>query len=335
MSKKLISLAVTAVSGTAFAWGVACSSGGGSSNNEGSSSSSSSSGGGTTSSSSGGGTTSSSSGGSSSGGGGTTSSSSGGHDAGFGCTGSAAGKPLIDNMSAPTGTGVAFAPPSCGAQGSWFDYGAAGGTIGNPPNAPMSTPAGMTFSPLPAGLPAEAGAPPTAEGGTAEGGISGPKAACISGATGSAAYSTEGMGLNFAITPNPDGGDGTPVPINASSYTGIQFWAWGGLDAGMQSIILNVPDENETPGLGVCNPTATAGTACGGATLTKTIGPGWQLVQAPFAAFLDNTYYGGSNEMMLDNSGLTQIQWQVQLVAPDGGAPVPFNFCVYDVSFYM
>jgi hypothetical protein len=142
------------------------------------------------------------------------------------------------------------------------------------------------------------------------------------------------MGLNLAVTPNPDGGAGTAAPINASCHTGVQFWAWGGTDAGTQTVIAQLPDRNETAGLGVCDPLNTAGTACGGAVHNVTVGPGWQFIQVPFALFLPNNGYGSSNETMLDPSSLTQVQWQVQLTNADGGAPVPFDFCVAEVAFY-
>jgi hypothetical protein len=237
---------------------------------------------------------------------------------------------LIDNETAPTGTGISLAPPTGAVQGSWFEYTATGGTIGNPPNAPSATAPSFTYSPLPMGIPAEAGAPASGGG---DGG--GPNAACISGATGTAQYSTEGMGFNLAVSPNPDGGAGTPYPINASCHMGIQFWAWGPADAGTQSVIVQLPDRNETAGLGVCNasPTAPGPSACGGAEYTVTIAPGWQLIKVPFTLFADISGYGNMNEMMLDTTSLTQVQWQVQLQAADASA-VPFDFCVAEVSFY-
>jgi hypothetical protein len=246
-------------------------------------------------------------------------------------------------MSAPTGTAISFTAPTCGAKGTWFDYTATGGTVGNPPIAPANPSPTMTFSPLPASLPAEAGTPATSDASVPEGGISGPKAACISGATGTTPYSTEGMGLNFGTSPSPDGGNGIPVLIDASSHAGIQFWTWGGADAGTQTVIVALGDKNETPGLGVsgqptgtgtfCDPTVNGPTSCGAATHNVTIGPGWNLVTIPFTAFADNMYYGGMNEAALDPTSLTQLQFQVQLTSPDGGAPVPFNFCVYNISF--
>jgi len=245
-----------------------------------------------------------------------------GNDAAGGCTITAT-QSLIDDMNAATGTSIAFSPPACAWSGGWYDWADTGGVIANPPGAPTNPAPPMTFSPLPSGFPAEAG----------NGGDSEPKAACIIGATGRAADITAGMGLYFGIAQEPDGGNGPQLQVNASSYTGIQFWTWGGSDAGLQAVSVDIADKNETAGFGVCDPTDGGATACSGATETITIGQGWQLVQAPFALLKDNVYYGGGNEMMLDPSSLTHINWSVHLGA-DGGAPMAFNFCVYDVAFF-
>ena len=101
----------------------------------------------------------------------------------------------------------------------------------------------------------------------------------------------------------------------------------------MQSVVVHIADKNETAGLGVCDPTNTGKTACSGAREIITIGTGWQLVQAPFALFASNPYYGEGNEMTLDPSSVTGIVWNL-VTAPDGGVPVSFNFCVYKVAFY-
>jgi hypothetical protein len=302
MSNKPISVALSIFSAGAVAWAAAsCSestnNGPNDSGSEAASSSSSSSGGFGT----------SSSGASSSSGSGSSSGSSSGVDAGGtvegggACVGTAANQPLLDDMSVSTGTAIAFKPPACAQKGTWFDYaGAGGGTIS--PYMPF------VFSPSPAGFPADAGVPeagPSSDAGGSDGGDGGDsgalvqKAACVSGATGTMAYSSTGMGFNLATTPNPDGGYSNPVAIDAHSYTGIEFWAWGGpIDGGgsMQSVTVQAYDKNETTGFGVCDPDL--------------------------------------NEMMLDPSTLTKIQWQVQLMSPHGGTPIPFNFCVYYVSFY-
>ena len=253
----------------------------------------------------------------------------GGGDARGGCT-TTATQPLIDDMSATTGVSLVFPPPACSWHGSWVDWSDEGGVIANPPNTPASPALPMAFSPLPAGIPADAGGPASRSAG--DGGGSAPRAACIVGATGSAAYRSAGMGIWFGYP--VDAGDG-PLQVDARSYTGIQFWAWGGADAGTQRVSVSAVDKNETAGFGVCDPTkAHAGaTACGGATTDISMIPGWQLVQVPFARLAVNPYYGGGNEAVLDPSSLTQIYWDVEL-GPDGGAPLSFDFCLYDVAFY-
>jgi hypothetical protein len=245
-------------------------------------------------------------------------------DAGGGCT-TTATQALIDNMTAQMGVGIALPNPACSWPGGWFDWANTGGVIGNPPESPTNPAPPMAFSPLPTAVPAEAGI---------SGGTSKPRAACIVGATGTGPDVTAGMGIYFGITQESDGGNGPLVQVNASSYAGIQFWAWGASDAGAQSIAVHILDKSETKGLGVCDPTENTGnTACGAAAKSITIGPGWQFVQVPFALFANNPDYGGGNETMLDPSSLTEINWSVAL-GSDGGAALPFDFCLYNVAFY-
>ncbi len=262
----------------------------------------------------------------------------------FACTGTPT-TALIDDESAPTGTAIAgkstLSPVGCGNTGTWFDYSA---TI-TAPNPTANTP--FVFSSQPAGLPADAGIPATSDAGVAEGGIVGPRAACIAGSTSTSQYNTSGVGLNFATLPPPDAGvNALQVPINASSYTGVQFWIWGGGDAGSQSIIVALSDQNETPGLGPAgtvtptgqfcdsSPTAPSATACGQTTHPITVAAGWQFVQIPYTLFANNPGYGNLNETMLDPTTLTQLQWQIQQPAADAAAGVSFDFCLYGVSFY-
>ncbi len=215
-----------------------------------------------------------------------------------------------------------FTPAACGHIGTWFDYPSGSGTI---------TPAqGMfAFSPSPAALPADAGPAVVSDAGDA----GGPQAACVSGITGSTQYNTSGIGLNFATVPGSDGGGGNPLQglLNASAYTGINFWIYGGTDAGMQSLIVQLPDKQETPGFGCDN--TVKDHECGGATKAITIGPGWQPEHLAFSTFSINPNYGDLNETAIDPSTLTQFQVQIQEPVADGGG-VPFNFCIKNVSFF-
>jgi hypothetical protein len=339
MSKKLSSVSLAIVSGAAVAvCAASCSSSSPSNPTDGGSSSSSS-----------GGSSSSSGGSSSSSSGGSSSSGSGGGDASeagssFACVGNANSQTLIDNESAPTGTAlsskVTLTPAGCGNTGTWFDYNNNGGTTTQPVGTMF------TFSPRPAGLPADSGVPTSDAAAAGDAAAVGPAAACLAGVTGTTQYaSLAGVGFNLATLPPADAGvNAVPLPVNASSHTGIQFWAWGGGDAGTQSVILSVGDQNETPGLGpaggttptgtFCDPTNGAATACGPTTKTVLIAPGWQLIQVAFTELANNPSYGNANETSLDTTALTQVQWQVQEVAVDASAGIPFDFCLYGVSFY-
>jgi hypothetical protein len=268
------------------------------------------------------------------------------------CNGSAAGQTLVDDMSAPSGTGIAFQPTftpgACGQVGGWFDYPATGSST-----TPIS-PSPLVFSPLPAGLSTDAGvmtldAGDGGDASDAEGGSNGPRAVCVTGITGATQYSTSGVGFNFATTSNPAGGTPIAVPIDASSHTGISFWIWGGGDAGAQSVILSLADLNETAGFGqpgtqtatgqLCNG-GTNGvgsglTACGGPRSQITVAGGWQHIQIPFANFAVVSGFGSGNENdgHVDPTTLTQLQWQIQEPVADASG-VPYDFCIYGVSFY-
>ncbi|MBV9948058.1 MAG: hypothetical protein JOZ69_14480 [Myxococcales bacterium] len=315
------------------------------------------------------------------------------------CTASAAGISLIDDGSGP-GTALSYSPPftpaGCGTVGTWSSFATNSGTI---------QPSPFTFSPLPPGLPAEAGAGafdatmPGTPGDTGEGGARVPMAACMTGATGIAQYSTSGLGVNLvqqrakpaardaatldaesseassldadssdadaidATSPDEaslDGGssDGpapvasaTPLPatLDASSHTGIQFWAWGGSEIASTSVYAVLRDINQTFGFGpagtptatgtLCNGgtdgSGTGPTACGGDRAGRTIVPGWQLITIPFTSFLPiSTYSSGNGEAKVDPSTLTRFELQVQLSAAGADAGVPYDLCIYGLSFY-
>jgi len=370
--KRLMSVALTVVSGSVIVWGAACSSdnssnpppdGGTSTSSSSSSSSSTSS------------TSSSSS---------SSSSSSGGVDAGFKtpCKADATGTTLIDDESISTGTQIklaaTFSPSGCGSAGTWFDYPAGmitpspfmfsaqppglGSDGGGAPEAGGEAGPTDSGSPLDAAIPVDGRAPDaavldaasgdsaasdTGTGAGGDGAISGARAACINGTTGATQYSTSGIGLNFNTSQPTDGGNAIPVPTDAHTHTGIQFWVWGG-ETTAQSVLVTLPDINETPGLGppgtltatgqLCDPgtngVGSGGSACGGSRVSATIQPGWQLVQLPFANFAPVQGFGTSNENTLDPSTLTQFQLQVQEPNADAGAGVPFNICIATISFY-
>jgi hypothetical protein len=176
----------------------------------------------------------------------------------------------------------------------------------------------------------------------------------MSGATGIAQYSTSGLGFNFVqqvASVLPDGGAGSSAPatLDASSHTGIQFWAWGGSEIATQSIFVVLRDINQTFGFGAAGtPTAsgklcnggtdgvgTGPTACGGDRTSQNIVPGWQLVSIPFTSFVPvSSYTSGNGETKIDPSTLTRLELQVQEPAASATAGVPYDLCVYGLSFY-
>ena len=274
------------------------------------------------------------------------------------CTASAAGISLIDDESTGLGASVSFSPPftppGCGTVGAWGNFATNSGSI---------TPNPFAFSALPPGIPADAGITTNdatvgdASGDANEAGPpTGPQAACMSGVTGIPQYSTSGLGFNFVQQTEPAAADdsgeaGAPPPatLDASSHTGIQFWAWGGSDVGTQNVLVVLRDINQTFGFGPAGtPTATGTlcnggsdgvgvgpTACGGDRTNQSIMPGWQLVSIPFTSFVPiSTYSSGNGETKLDPSTLTRFELQVQLSSAMADAGVPYDLCLYGLSFY-
>jgi hypothetical protein len=156
-----------------------------------------------------------------------------------------------------------------------------------------------------------------------------------------------------------------PALIDASQYHGIRFWLWVSPDtvSGVASSLeVCLADKFDTLGAvstGGCDPYSTGPTACGIACadvflstaylsqgagelhagdggLLTTLSSGWQLVEAPWSAFLLNPHYGGAIETAIDPTSLTFLAIGLQPdLPPDGGlAPIPFDLCAYDVTFY-
>jgi len=293
------------------------------------------------------------------------------------CTGPASGA-LIDDMS---GSNISLQPPSCGSPGGW--------TASSPAPGVLTTPAGdpsivsncgslcqSLYSPLPAGFPGstaslDAGA---VDSGTVDGGASSLQAMCIAGQTGPQQYAWSGMTLAFAYSGSGTSGSGPamllsasgfttdppPALIDASQYSGIEFWLWASPDTAAalsSAFVVQLVDKNQLPGGGVCNPYVTSGTkscANGSAAISfstvattgdtgsflggdgselTSLAPGWQLVQAPWSNFVVDPYYGGGNEKSLDATTLAFAQFAVMQDSASGAA-IPFDFCVYGLKFY-
>ncbi len=245
------------------------------------------------------------------------------------CTGPATGA-LIDDMS---GSSISLKPPPCGTKGTWYPIST--GTLTIPTVDSL-------YSPLPAGFP----------GATGDAGVApGAQAMCVAGKTGTSQYDGAGMQLVLAGTGS------VPALIDASDYAGIQFWLWVSPDTAASvssSLLVGIFDKNQTPGGGVCDVNSSGANACGyaaaavsstmaqnhgsgrlfaddGSKLTALSG-GWQHVWAPWSSFTTNPYWGGANEAKVDPRTLGAVELWVEQDNTSGSA-VPFDFCVYELSF--
>jgi hypothetical protein len=198
---------------------------------------------------------------------------------------------------------------------------------------------------------------------------------CIAGQTGTQQYSWSGMTLTFAYSGTGPSGTGPakvsspslgftteppPALIDASKYSGIEFWVWASpstATAMSATFVVELIDKNQLPGGGVCDPNATsgskpcsgssAGISFGTAAASQGIGglsgadgseltslaPGWQLVRTPWSSFLSNSLYGGGNEKSVDPTTLAFAQFIIQQDGANGAA-IPFDFCVCGLKFY-
>ena len=258
------------------------------------------------------------------------------------CSGPAT-EATIDDMTAATAT-ITFTPPPCATKGEWVTY-ADGYADGTGTITPSTTEA-FTYSALPdpAGLP------------TGVVTVSDPRAACVKGSTNTTQY--EGALMDVYLGHSTPASDGTSSPalIDASAYTGVQFWLWASASTAAalsDSFNPQLFDKNETLIFGICDGMLSGQFGCGGgraavsgsaiaATLyagalktpggvNATISAGWQLIQVPFSSFAINPYDGIGNEAAVDPTMLTFLRFEVSNAA---AASVAFDYCVYDVSFY-
>ncbi|HJX65960.1 MAG TPA: hypothetical protein VJ860_18630 [Polyangia bacterium] len=293
------------------------------------------------------------------------------------CTGPASGA-LIDDMS---GSNISLQPPSCGSPGGWTAWSSAPGVLTSPAGDPSvvftcGSLCQSLYSPLPAGFPgttASLDAGPV-DVGTADGGATGMQAMCIVGQTGSQQYAWSGMTLTFAYSGTRASGtdpamvlsrsgftsDPPPALIDASQYSGIEFWLWASPEtaaAMSAAFVVQLVDKNQLPGGGVCNPYVTSGNrpcsvASAGISFStaaasqgagslfdadgnelSSLAPGWQIVRTPWSSFLSNPYYGGGNEKSVDPATLAFAQFVIEQDSANGSA-IPFDFCVDGLRFY-
>ncbi len=294
------------------------------------------------------------------------------------CTGPATGA-LIDDMS---GSNISLQPPSCGSPGGWTAFSAAPGGLTSPAGDPSvvfdcGSLCQSLYSPLPAGFPGTMASLDAAavDSGTVDGGASSLQAMCIAGQTGPQQYAWSAMTLTFAYSGTGPSGTGPakisspsfgfttnppPALIDASQYSGIEFWLWaspGTVTAMSAAFVVELIDRNQLPGGGVCNPNATSGSMpCSGASAgisystaaasqgtggllgadggeLTALAPGWQLVRAPWSSFLSNPYYGGGNEKSVDPTTLAFAEFVIEQDSANNST-IPFDFCVYGLNFY-
>jgi hypothetical protein len=264
------------------------------------------------------------------------------------CSG-AATEATIDNMTA---SAITFTPPSCATKGEWYTYVSGTGTI-----TPSDTEV-FVYSALPdpAGLPAGVVTGSDAGGG----GGPGPMAACAMGSTDPVQYDHADLGVQLGNSTLADGGTSAPALIDASAYTGVQFWLWASAStasAVSANLLVQLGDKKETTIFGICNPQAPTGVTmqlgCGRAQAAvsgssaavtfnsgiipsanggnATIVAGWQLIQIPFVNFVVNSYYGSGNETVVDPTALSNLNFVIENSL---AAAVAFDYCVYGVAFY-
>jgi hypothetical protein len=123
--------------------------------------------------------------------------------------------------------------------------------------------------------------------------------------------------------------------VDISAHTGIQFWIYNALSTPLV-MHFHIPDKESDPKGGIC------GQATDGSILDKcyaavfddlVIAPGWSFRQVPFAALAVGPYYGYPQPPGGDMTTATDVHFEVDQ-PNSGGGPVPFNFCVADVSLY-
>jgi hypothetical protein len=178
---------------------------------------------------------------------------------------------------------------------------------------------------------------------------------CIAGQTGARQLAWATAGLVFA---NADSTYSSVALIDASAYSGIEFWMWVSPSTAASvnaSFLVQLIDENQIPEGGVCNVNSNGATACSGASASVSgsvaavhqgAGPlfaedgsvltalsgGWQHVRAPWSSFRPNPYWGGANERTVDPRGLEEVDFLVLQGDPNRAAVV-FDYCIYQLSF--
>jgi len=265
-----------------------------------------------------------------------TSSGSGVSSGGTGCSSNGL---LIDDMSDLTGAQIRYPAPAGDVSGYWFSYNCANGCQSTACPSLEQTPAQFSkFFYTPVGTPGDAGFTVAAAPGDA-GDLD--HAACTWGTIGSGRYPFVAEGFNFATNPPSaqdaaDGAPPTPVSVDISCHTGIQFWAYADPTAGAQTVTLMLADQNSSAYGGVCNPNSVcpdaSATACGPYQFNLDFTPGWSFQQVPFATLALNQYWG-LQDAALDLPQAFSVFFQEETQSAEASTE-PFGFCIADISFY-
>jgi len=201
----------------------------------------------------------------------------------------------IDTME--NGSGAIFS--ICGRMGYWYTYddGTSGATLTPVPMTPFKDSAITPPRPL-------------GDGGTST------MAAMMSGG----GFTSYGAGMGFDLE-NPGGGAAKGT-YNASTYSGVTFWAMGSAGG---TVRFNVPDKATDASGGICMG-STGTSQCNdhhGHALTLTTS--WQQVTFTWAQLTQQGF--GYAEASLDTAHLVGMQFQVN--SPTG----TFDVWIDDISF--
>jgi hypothetical protein len=160
-----------------------------------------------------------------------------------------------------------------------------------------------------------------------------PAAACISGVTSTAQYSSAAEGFDFATIPS-DSGTSASTTYDASGHTGVTLWIYGDPSVGPQTVSVLFPDQGTDPRGGQCNPNPTDTSHCYDSWAhSAAINPGWQQVTIHFATDLAQGGWGYA-EQSYDSAHAFGMSFQVSGPSGTGATTgTPFNFCVGPIAF--
>jgi hypothetical protein len=235
-----------------------------------------------------------------------------------------AGALLVDDMTmAPPSISISLEVPAGESPGSYYTY----------EDAYSDSTGTMTLIESTGQLKDQAVTPPitNADGTTIQGEL------CVNGRVTEYA----GLGLSFAYghaaDASPESGVSSPVPFDASKYSGASFYIKTvGDDAGEPpSIHFSIPDTQ------TADPAAWPAAACDfdggvcdddfGTDVTITANNTWTKVTAPFLQ-LGQQGFGTSFPNGILSNRLIGMKWQVNGAGQEASI-TPFTFCISDIYF--